>query len=96
LKLDRAKRARVQLMWSPANQGRSLKTKWAGLSSAFFYAQKNSDLGGMGGGMGGYAETGVLPVTVLTIRVKKEDVDAFSKGDIDFEQFLRKVQILMY
>ena len=58
---------------------------------------------GMGGGsMGGYGgmseydQTGVPPVTVLTIRVKKEDIDAFSKGDIDFEQFRQKVQVFTY
>jgi hypothetical protein len=51
---------------------------------------------GMMGGMGGYVETGVLPATVLTIRAKKSDVDAFAKGDIDYQQFRQKVQILMY
>ena len=56
-------------------------------------------MGGMGGGfggMGGYVETDIGPVTVLTIRVKKSDVDAFAKGEIDFEQFRQKVQFLMY
>ncbi len=59
--------------------------------------------GGMGGygrgtgyGMNRYAETGVSAVTVLTIRVKKSDVDAFSKDEINFEQFRQKVQILTY
>jgi len=52
--------------------------------------------GGMYGGMGGYSETGIPPATVLTIRAKKLDVDAFSKGEINFEQFRQKVQILMY
>lgn len=52
--------------------------------------------GGMMGDMGGNVETGVLPATVLTIRAKKSDVDAFAKDDIDYQQFRQKVQILMY
>jgi hypothetical protein len=52
--------------------------------------------GSMGGGMNRYIETGVPPVTVLTIRVKKSDVDAFSKDELSYEQFRQKVQILMY
>ena len=68
------------------------------------YGGGRSGMGaGMGGGsMGGYGgmseydQTGVPPVTVLTIRVKKEDIDAFSKGDIDFEQFRQKVQVFTY
>jgi hypothetical protein len=34
--------------------------------------------------------------TVLTIRAKKSDVDAFAKGDLDYEKFREKVQILKY
>jgi hypothetical protein len=34
--------------------------------------------------------------TVLTIRAQKSDVDAFSKGDLDYEKFREKVQILTY
>ncbi len=52
--------------------------------------------GGMYGGMSGYVETGIPPASVLTIRAKKADVDAFSKGEIDFAQFRQEVQILMY
>jgi hypothetical protein len=52
--------------------------------------------GGMGGGMNRYPETGVSPVTVLTIRTKKSDVDAFSKDELNFEQFRQKVQIITY
>jgi hypothetical protein len=60
--------------------------------------------GGMGGGMmgggmssmGGFVEMGVSPATVLTIRAKKSDVDAFAKGEQDFEQFRQKVQIFTY
>jgi len=59
-------------------------------------------MGGMGGGMGatggmsGFGEMGVSPATVLTIRAKKSDVDAFAEGEQDFEQFSRKVQIFTY
>jgi len=47
------------------------------------------------GGMGGY---GMLPASsvTLTMRVKKADVDAFAKGDLDFEQFQQQVKILTY
>jgi hypothetical protein len=33
---------------------------------------------------------------VLTIRAKKSDIDAFSKGEISFEQFSQKVGVLIY
>jgi hypothetical protein len=58
--------------------------------------------GGMMGGMGGfsdmdvYNEMGVAPATVLTIRAKKTDIDAFAEGEQDFEQFRQKVQIFTY
>ena len=52
--------------------------------------------GGMYGGMGGYVEMDPGPATVLTIRAKKSDVDAFAKSETDFEQFRQKVQFLMY
>jgi len=64
--------------------------------------------GGMGGMMGGmgmgsgmmggmaYSEMAPPSATVLTIRVKKSDVDAFAKGELDFEQFQQKVQIFTY
>jgi len=34
--------------------------------------------------------------TVMTIRVKKADVDAFAEGDLDFDKFRRKVQIFTH
>jgi hypothetical protein len=34
--------------------------------------------------------------TVLTIRAKKSDIDAFAKGDLDYDKFREKVQILTY
>jgi len=56
--------------------------------------------GGMGGGMGGIISgpggMGVSSATVLTIRAKKSDIDAFAKGQQDFEQFRQKVQIFTY
>ena len=54
--------------------------------------------GGMGarGGMGGFSEISASAATVLTIRAKKSDVDAFAKGDQDYEQFRQKVQIFTY
>ena len=56
-------------------------------------------MGDMGGGMGrmtGFDEMGVSAATVLTIRAKKSDVDAFASGEQDFEQFRQKVQIFTY
>jgi len=49
----------------------------------------------MMGSMGGYAETGIPQATIMTIRVKKTDVDAFAEGEMTFEKFRQKVQILM-
>lgn len=53
-------------------------------------------MGGMGGGMGGFGEMGVSSATVLTIRAKKSDIDAFAGGEQDIEQFRQKVQIFSY
>ena len=57
--------------------------------------------GGMYGGMEydgdmEYDEIGPPSATVLTIRAKKSDVDAFAKGELDFEQFQQKVEIFTY
>jgi hypothetical protein len=53
--------------------------------------------GGFGyGGMAGVAGMGTASSATLTMRVKKSDVDAFAKGEIDFEQFQQKVKILTY
>jgi hypothetical protein len=43
-----------------------------------------------------YSQTGSGSTTVLTIRVKKSDVDDFAKGELDFEQFQKKVDIFTY
>ncbi|UCD49165.1 MAG: hypothetical protein JSW27_16730 [Phycisphaerales bacterium] len=37
-----------------------------------------------------------IATTVLTIRAKKSDIDAFSQGDIDFETFQQRVKVLSY
>jgi len=57
--------------------------------------------GMMSGGMGGmysedYSETGSGSTTVLTIRVKKSDVDDFANGELNFEEFQKKVDIFSY
>ncbi|MFC1604678.1 hypothetical protein ACFL5F_06585 [Planctomycetota bacterium] len=55
--------------------------------------------GMMGGGMGGMSgpgEMGVSPATVLTIRAKKSDIDAYAKGEQILVQFEQKVQIFTY
>lgn len=41
-------------------------------------------------------KTGLFSPTVLNIRAKKSDIDAFSKGDLDFDQFRQKTQVLTY
>ncbi|MHC4425484.1 MAG: hypothetical protein ACYSYV_05235 [Planctomycetota bacterium] len=38
----------------------------------------------------------VVSSTVLTIRAKKSDIDAFSEGKLDFEEFRQKVVIVTY
>jgi hypothetical protein len=39
-------------------------------------------------------KTGFSSPTILIIRAKKSDIDAFSKGDLDFDQFSQKTQVL--
>jgi len=58
--------------------------------------------GGMGGAGFGFGRMAVVPgmetasSTTLTMRVKKSDVDAYARGEIEFEQFQQKVKILTY
>jgi hypothetical protein len=52
--------------------------------------------GGMMGGMGGGMAMGFSSSTVLTIRARKSDVDAFAKGELTLDQFQEQVKILMY
>jgi len=54
-------------------------------------------------GRGRYTTTRIVPggvsvpsSTVLTIRAKKSDVDTFAKGDLDYDEFREKVQVLTY
>lgn len=42
------------------------------------------------------SQMGLYSPTVMTIRAKKSDVDAFSKGELDFDKFRRKVQIFTH
>lgn len=41
-------------------------------------------------------QTAFSSAGVLTVRVKKSDVDAYSKGKLSFEQFSQKVGVLIY
>jgi hypothetical protein len=53
--------------------------------------------GGFGyGGMAAVAGMGTASSATLTMRVKKSDVDAFAKGELDFEHFQQKVKIFTY
>jgi hypothetical protein len=66
------------------------------------YGVSGFGFGGMGGasfgyrGMAGVAGMGPASSATLTMRVKKSDVDAFAKGELDFEQFQQKVKIFTY
>jgi len=42
------------------------------------------------------AEAGSLSPTVLTIRAKKSDIDAFAEGQLSFDQFSEKTQLFSY
>jgi len=42
------------------------------------------------------AGTSKLSLAVLTIRAKKSDIDAFSKGELDLDQFSRRTQVFTY
>ncbi|MFC1765819.1 hypothetical protein ACFL6U_27550 [Planctomycetota bacterium] len=61
--------------------------------------------GGFGGGFGGSMGMGQVgssgnhassPASVLVIRTRKSEVDAFAQGKIDFEAFYRQVTIVMH
>jgi hypothetical protein len=41
-------------------------------------------------------DLGLSSPTVLVIRAKKEDINSFSKGDLNLEQFRQRVQMLSY
>ena len=42
------------------------------------------------------AKTSSFSTTVVTIRTKKSDIDAFSKGELDFDQFHERTQIITH
>jgi len=42
------------------------------------------------------SDLGFSSPTVLTIRAKKSDIDAFAKGQLSFDQFSQKTQLLSY
>jgi hypothetical protein len=48
------------------------------------------------GGTGGFSGTPSDAATVLTIRAKKADVDAFAQAELTLDQFRKKVKVLMY
>ena len=54
------------------------------------------ETGGVYGGMGGWGGMGFSSSAVLTIRAKKSDIDAFAKGEVNFEQFQQQVKIFTY
>jgi hypothetical protein len=93
-------------MYGGVSSGRT--DRFGGSSSYSGGSMYGGMMGGMGGGMGAmggmggfsepgvFSEMGVSPATVLTIRAKKSDIDAFAKGELDFEQFQQKVQIFTY
>jgi hypothetical protein len=68
----------------------------AGGSGGMMGRGMSGGMGGFGGGIGGPGGAGVSQATVLTIRAKKSDIDAFAKDEKIFEQFRRKVQIFTY
>jgi len=41
-------------------------------------------------------KTGTFSTTVVTIRTKKSDINAFSKGELDFDQFREHTQIITH
>jgi len=42
------------------------------------------------------SDMGLSSPTVMTVRVKKSDVDAFAKGELNLDKFRQKVQIFTY
>jgi hypothetical protein len=69
-----------------------------GVSGGFAGGSFSSGFGGgtRTGGTGGFSGTPSDAATVLTIRAKKADVDAFAKADLTLDQFRKKVKVLMY
>jgi len=65
-------------------------------AGGIMYGGMEGYTGGMYGEMAPPNKTAFSSSTVLTIRAKKSDVDDFAKGALDFDQFQKKVTILMY
>ncbi|KPL24625.1 MAG: hypothetical protein AMJ75_03215 [Phycisphaerae bacterium SM1_79] len=60
------------------------------------YGGSYGAVAGYGYGMGGFGATSFPSATVLTIRAKKAHVDAFAKGQMDFDEFQQNVVVLTY
>ncbi|MBN2315151.1 MAG: hypothetical protein JXM79_14570 [Sedimentisphaerales bacterium] len=83
-----------------SSRGRSRTSGMGGMGEMRGIGGGMTGGGMMGGsmGMGGMAMGGMgtSSATVLTIRTKKSDVDAFAKGELNIEQFQEKVKTVMY
>jgi len=93
--------ASYEIIQQPQSTTRPSSSRTRRGSSYGLYGESAGGGGfGFGGGfgMGGFGGVvmGTPSATILTIRVKKSDVDAFAKGDLDFEQFQKQVKIIMY
>jgi hypothetical protein len=64
------------------------------------FARAGTGGGGGGGGYGGsftFSSSGAPPQgTIMTIRVKKTDVDAYAKGKVGLEEFQKRARITTY
>ncbi len=80
--------------------GMTMGGRMSGMGIGGMTGGMGGGMGGMMGGMGmgglGMEGMGASSATVLTIRAKKSDVDAFAKGELDVEQFQEKVKTVMY
>ena len=91
-------------VWSVACPWAWAAWAWAAwpVWAAWGMAGYGGGMGGHGGGMGGfggmvvYSEMALPSATVLTIRAKKSDVGDFARGELDFEQFQKTVEIFTY
>lgn len=61
-----------------------------------FYSYGGSSGRSVAGGATAPAQGRQAPATVLTLQAAKADIDAFAKGDIDFEQFQAKSKTFSY
>lgn len=77
-------------------RSRSPRDGRAGGSSGGAQGGRFGGGGGFGGGFTGGLSTTPASATVLTVRAKKSDVDAFAKGKLNLEQFQKRVQMFTY